>query len=141
MIGVLCNKRAGTSFTVATRLAEKLGGALLTAEERPDLSSHAVVVFVVANTGDEELQQPMEDFLAALTVEGKMFAICELGNYFGFERDCFGCKVIARKVLVQLGWGEISDVSIDSMPTLDEKRLQVWIEELYEFLQRNRPTV
>lgn len=130
---VVCNRPSGNSFLVA----QAFGFETLFAVDTPDLGPYEFVVLVCANTGDEELQPEMERFLLTLKTTGKRYAICELGNYFGYERDCFGCKKTARLLLDQLGWHEVSHVSIDSLPDLDIHSLQKWIQELHGLLNDN----
>ena len=102
------------------------------AQDNPDLSSYSFLTIICANAGDEELQPEMERFLLSLRTRNANYAICELGNYFGFERDCFGCKKIVRRVLKQLAWRELEHISIDSLPTLDKISAIAWVNKLVE---------
>jgi len=86
-------------------------------------------MFVLSNTGDEELPQPMEDYLYNLSIREKKYLVCELGNYFGLENYC-GCKKVLFKLLERLCWKKISDTSIDSMPELNRTDLDKWIESI-----------
>ena len=99
------------------------------AEDNPDISAYDTVLLVLSNVGDEELPQPMEDYLFALKDRDKKYLVCELGNYFGFEAYC-GCKKVAFKILDDLGWSRVSDVSIDSLPDLDTDSLDEWLRTI-----------
>lgn len=122
---VLHNNKRGNNQRVATMLAARFRCPTVAAEDNPDLAPHDPIIIVVGNTGDEELPQPMENYLCGLTVTSKNYHICELGNYFGFE-NYKGCKKVAISLLTVLGWRKISDVSIDSLPALDTESLEEW---------------
>lgn len=128
MIVVLHNNKTGNNALVAEIICEKFGCGSVAADSNPDLSPFDLVIVVVSNTGDEELSQPMEDYLFNLRLEGKRYFVCELGNYFGFE-NYSGCKKVAFKLLDELGWDRLGDVSIDSLPTLDTVKLNEWLEK------------
>lgn len=83
----------------------------------------------MSNVGDEELPQPMEDYLFNLKQFNKKYLVCELGNYFGFENYC-GSKKVACQILDSLGWIKISEVSLDSLPKLDLISLEIWLNNL-----------
>ena len=111
---------------VARIIADNLKCPLLAAEDDPPLNGLDDIIIVLSNTGDEEMPQPMEDFLASMVVRGKRYVVCELGNYFGFE-NYSGCKKEVFKIAQALEWKLLSDVSIDSYPAVDEESLQRWI--------------
>lgn len=130
---VLCNSRNGNSF----RVAKLFGWEILAANEFPDLTPYKFIVVICANTGDEELQPEMEEFLLTLDIQNIKYAVCELGNYFGYERDCFGCKTIVRSLLTRLGWKEVADISIDSLPDLDINAANQWVDRIHEITKDN----
>lgn len=130
---VLCNSCSGSSYQVALLF----NWEVVYAKDLPDLSSYSFVVVICANTGDEELQLDMENFFISLKIKNLKFAICELGNYFGFERDCFGCKKIVQKLLSDLNWIEICSISIDSFPILDINTANDWVKKINETLKHN----
>lgn len=119
----------GNNYLVAQRIASRFNCDIAPATSAPSLDGHDQIVVVLSNTGDEELPQPMEDFLYGLTVRDRQYAVCELGNYFGFE-NYSGCKKVAIKLLDRLGWHKVSDVSLDSLPTLDIGGLDAWLDGL-----------
>jgi flavodoxin len=125
-IVVLHNKNRGNNQFVAGVIAEYLGCDKVAAEDDPCIADYDIVVVVVPNAGDEELPQPMEDYLFVLTATNKKYLVCELGNLFGFE-SYGGCKKVVFKILDALGWQLISDVSLDSLPTLDRESLDEWL--------------
>jgi hypothetical protein len=131
---VLINSNSGNSYLVASTF----GWDILTAADMPDLKPYSFIVIVCANTGDEELQPNMENFLLSLTIKNKSFAICELGNYFGFERDCFGCKKIVQQMLNNLEWKEIDNISIDSLPNIDMNIVHQWVKKIHEILDNSK---
>lgn len=108
-------------------MQEKLGCARFAAEDNPSIGEFDVVIIVAPNSGDEELAQPMEDYLFGLDHRGKKYFVCELGNYFGLDDYC-GCKRVVFQILDRLGWRKISDISLDSMPELDVDGLNLWID-------------
>lgn len=112
---------------MAETIARRFGCGFAVVSDRPSLVGHDLVIIVVPNTGDEELPEPMEEFLFDLTETGKRYAVCELGNYFGFESYC-GCKKVVFSVLDGLGWHRVGDVSLDSLPTLDRDGLERWLD-------------
>lgn len=123
---VLCNSCSGSSYQVALLF----NWEIVYSKDFPDLSSYSFVAVICANTGDEELQPDMEKFLISLKIKKIKFAICELGNYFGFERDCFGCKKIVQKILNNLEWIEIDNISIDSLPLIDLNIVNKWVKKI-----------
>lgn len=105
--------------------------------DKPNLSHFDFVVLVVANYGDEELQPDMEAYLLDCEAYIIRFALCELGNYFGFEDDCFGCKKEILRLARERNWECVSHVSVDSYPELDETKLRRWALEVREIAGDN----
>lgn len=64
-----------------------------------------LLMFLASVAGDQELQPDMEHFLAGdpVPLRGKPYAVCELGNYFGYDDFDFGAERIMRDVLAE--WG------------------------------------
>ena len=127
---VIHNSKKGNNYLIATILAEYFKCEISPVEENPYLENHDVIIFVISNTGDEELPKTIEDYLYLLNVKNKKYIICELGNYFGFE-NYNGCKKVAFKILDALGWEKISDISLDSLPNLDLDSLKNWLDKLH----------
>ena len=96
-----------------------------------------VILFLCPTYGDEELPHNMETFLISLT-DTKMYVICELGNYYGYEDFGFGAKKIIETVLNQKGWTKFhKGLSLDSFPTIDWNTFNKWRKSLEHALQNN----
>ena len=105
-----------------------------------DLSSmnkYDVFLFFSPTYGNEELQLDMERFIIKfkLDMSNKYYAICELGNYYGYEGD-FGAMKIIRHHLKQLRGTElVSPLSMDSLPKKDWKAFGTWCGKLNDTLR------
>ena len=94
------------------------------------LSSYDLLLFFCPTYGDEELQQDMEDYLRqlALDLTGKRFAVCELGNYYGYDDFSFGAMRILRRRLLELNGRELCQpLSLDSLPKVNWGQLSRWV--------------
>jgi flavodoxin len=100
---------------------------IITAESNEKLDNFDFIFFIVPNVGDEELPEPIESYLLSLKTKNKKYFLCELGNYFGFEYK--GCKNIVFNFLDSLGWEKQSEISLDSVPSIDKKNLKKWIKK------------
>lgn len=80
------------------------------------------LLLFVSTTGDQELQQDMERFLARHSprLDVKSYAICELGNYFGYDDFDFGAEPVLSHFL-RAGSGRelVPPFSTDSFPIKD----------------------
>lgn len=88
-----------------------------------------LLMFFASTAGDQELQIDMERFLTRETVQlrGKPYAICELGNYFGYDDFDFGAERILHHYLHEWGGTElIEPFSMDSFPHKDWNNLARW---------------
>ncbi len=97
------------------------------------LAAYDILVFFASTWGDGELQADMEDFLARhpLQLGGKPYAICELGNYYGYDDFEYGAMRIMRHYLEQGGGTEfVEPFSMDSMPRKDWDGLERWCKLL-----------
>lgn len=116
---------------------------LINVADRPDpecLRDYEVLLFFTPTYGDEELQDEMEAFLRSLHLDlsGKAFAICELGNYGGYDDFRFGALAILRRRLMELGAVELgTHLSLDSMPRLNWNHLDRWVQHLNGLLRLN----
>jgi flavodoxin len=124
---ILHNKKSGNNFQVAKLIQEKLICECFAAEDDPNIEEFGTIIIVASNMGDEEISQPMEDYLFALKTQNKQYFVCELGNYFGLEEYC-GCKKAIFQILDKLNWTKLSDISLDSFPELDIEKLEIWIK-------------
>ena len=101
------------------------------------LKSYDVLLLFCPTYGDEELQPDMESFLQRfdLDLSGRRFAVCELGNYYGYDDFSFGAGRIIRETLLGRGAEEFCEpLSLDSMPRLNREHLLSWIRLLDEKL-------
>ena len=97
------------------------------------LTQYDLLLFFCPTYGDEELQVDMENFLQhfELDMTGKRFAICELGNYYGYNDFSFGAMRIIREHLLELHGEELCEpLSLDSMPKMSLEHLLRWVELL-----------
>ena len=136
-LAVIHNKKSGMNSVVGQILADTLSADRFAAEDNPSLDEYEIVILVLSNAGDEELPQPMEDYLCSLQPGNKTYAVCELGNYFGLDHYC-GCKMVAFQILDGLGWNRVSDLSLDSTPDLDDESLKAWIKNLKIIIDHSR---
>lgn len=116
---------------------------LVNVAEGPDpqqLRDYQVALFFTPTYGDEELQDEMETFLRAidLRLDHLKFAVCELGNYGGYDDFRFGALAILRRRLLELGAEELgTHLSLDSMPRLNWPHFERWIHHLNGLLARH----
>ena len=95
-----------------------------------------ITLFICPTYGDEELPPAMENFLCSITCTKKLFVICELGNYYGYDDFRFGALKIIDAHLKSLGWNEFFPaLSLDSMPSIDWTTFENWKRELCHALQ------
>jgi len=132
-IAVLHNKKNGNNYKIAKIIKNYFKCDTIAAEDNPSIEKYDIIIFIVSNIGDEELCQPMEDYICSIKLKNKSFLICELGNYFGFE-EYIGCKKIVEKLLEELKWKKISDISLDSLPVIDLNSLEKWIYKVINLL-------
>ncbi len=126
---VLYSHHGGNSHKAAVTIAQRLQCLSFVIRDAPDVSLYSPIILVIPNTGDEELPQQVEDYLCGLAVRGKPYHLCELGSYFGLD-EYQGCKLVVTRLLADLGWRQLSVVSIDSFPTIDMRHLREWIRGL-----------
>jgi flavodoxin len=124
-------KVVGTALPL---LAVKPDVVEITSQLDPDVLLHYDILLLFTPTyGDEELHDVMEDFLRRIDrpLTGLRFAICELGNYGGYDDFSFGAMRIVRQRLLERNATELgSHLSLDSMPRLDEAQLARWIRDV-----------
>lgn len=101
------------------------------------LDHYQAFLFVSPTYGNEELQPDMEKFIVnfKLDMSRKQYAICELGNYYGFDSDFGAMRIIRYHVEKLCGTELISPLSMDSLPKKDWKALATWCGKLNEVLQ------
>lgn len=106
-------------------------------KDNPPLNSN-IILFICPTYGDEELPLEMEEFICSIKEKRKLFVICELGNYYGYDSFNFGAKKILKSYLEELGWIEFfPSLSLDSMPQIDWETFERWKKELENALQNH----
>jgi flavodoxin len=92
------------------------------------IESYDSFIFFCPTYGDEELHPDFEKFLVNLSLRNKTYALCELGNYYGYDDLQFGPARIIRPYLAKLGWQEFCPLlSLDSLPKINWPALDEWI--------------
>lgn len=105
-------------------------------DNNPPIEQHNPILILCPTYGDEELPLPMEDYLQNLTITGKEYGICELGNYYGFDDEQFGALAIIKHELDALQWKNVfPNLSLDSLPKVDWDAFNSWKKEIYELLK------
>lgn len=139
---VLYASSHGSTRRVVKRLAEMVQFSfdcfdVRSLKDSSSLDRYEVFLFFCPTYGNEELQPDMERFIInfRLAMSGKQYAICELGNYYGYETD-FGAMKIIRYHLEKLCGKElVSPLSMDSLPKKDWKAFATWCGKLNEILR------
>lgn len=93
------------------------------------LKQYNLLLFFAPTYGDEELQQDMEDFLVAFpySLSNHQVAVCEIGNYEGYDLFSFGASKIMDYHMEKLNAHEIvPSLSMDSLPKKDWNILERW---------------
>ena len=139
---VLYASTYGTTRAVVKRLAE-LAQFPFDCFDVKDIDDAAVLqhyrlfLFFAPTYGNEELQPDMERFLinVPLDMSDKWYAVCELGNYYGFDTE-FGAMKIMRHHLQQwCGKELIGPLSMDTLPKRDWQAFTIWCERLNAVLR------
>jgi len=102
------------------------------------IDGYDVYLFFASTWGDGELQIDMENFFVKhrLELTGKAYAICELGNYYGYDDFEFGALHIMQGLLARSGGRElIEPFCMDSLPRKDLENFQRWLTLLNDKLR------
>lgn len=99
--------------------------------EVDNLEEYDLIVFVCPTYGDEELSLGMEKFLICLKNK-KKFAVCETGNYYGFDDFSFGSRKIIEQLLIGSGWDNIGGFSLDSYKPIKWEAFEKWCNKINE---------
>ncbi len=134
---VLYASKSGSTRRVVKRLAQQVSFSfdcfdVRTVTDPSVLAQYGVFLFFSPTYGNEELPHDMERFLLQFRIDmaNKRYAICELGNYYGYDRD-FGAMKIIRYHLERLHGRElIGPLSMDSLPRKDWNALGTWCARL-----------
>jgi len=132
----------GSTRSSTKRIVESLGNYfsfqydvvnVIDSPSNNTLQKYDLLLFFSPTYGDEELQEDMENFLVNYKgdLSSKYYAICEVGNYHGYDDFSYGAMPIIRKTLQSLHAEEFIDpVSVDSLPKKDWNILKCWCEVL-----------
>lgn len=104
------------------------------------LVGYDVMLFFAPTYGDAELHGGMENFLRSTDVNlsGRRFAICELGNYGGYDDFVFGALTVLRRRLLELGAAELgTHLSLDALPRLNPEHLHRWLAHVNDLVARH----
>ena len=101
------------------------------------MGKYDVFLFFCPTYGNAELQQDMQRFIIdfKLDMSSKYYAICELGNYYGYEADFGAMKIIRHHLEKLCGKELVSPLSMDSLPKKDWKAFATWCGKLNETLR------
>ncbi len=139
---VLYASNYGSTRRVVQRLAEtvKFSFDCFDVKNLTDASSmdkYDVFLFFCPTYGNEELQQDMERFIIdfKLDMSNKYYAICELGNYYGYEDDFGAMKIIRHHLEKLCGKELVGPLSMDSLPKKDWKAFATWCGKLNDTLR------
>lgn len=129
--------RTGNGFAVALKLAGALSEAsILHADDvqsPADLAAYARFVFLTPTAGNEELPEPIERLfdMKGLDFTGREYAVCELGNYYGYDLYEYGAGKTVRRLLGERGGREFHPMlSLDTLPRTDWERFETWCSSL-----------
>lgn len=132
----------GTSATIAEKMNKEIINGielmnLADGDSKEKLKAFDTLIFVAATYGDQELNDNVEDFIITLddSISDYNYAVCEVGNYYGYDDFELGAGEILVNHMEKLGANSILPMySVDSLPLLDEKKLTKWIAKLNNLL-------
>jgi flavodoxin I len=131
---VIYGSSRGNTRLVVNRLSEKLDFYIDIAEvstllDPNKIMEYDLLLFFASTWGDGELQIDMENFFIRhlINLNGKPYAICELGNYYGYDDFTFGAAYILKNLLEKWnGYELVESFSMDSFPLKDWNSLARW---------------
>jgi flavodoxin len=139
---VLYASSHGSTRSVIKRLAEMVQFSfdcfdVKSLRDSSSMDKYELFLFFCPTYGNEELQPDMERFIINLKLDmsGKYYAICELGNYYGYETDFGAMKIIRYHLEKLFGKELVSPLSMDSLPKKDWKAFATWCGKLNEILK------
>jgi len=133
--------RAGNTVQVSERLRDMLGGADVyhvdDVRNPALLRRYSRFIFMTPTVGNEELSEPFEALFDQVWVDfsGTFYAICELGNYYGFELFEYGAAKILHQLVRASGGQEFyPTLSLDTLPLIDWDRFNAWAQGLRDLV-------
>lgn len=135
---VLYGSSTGNTRLVASRLSERLQFAVDVTDVKSVLDvvllkQYNLLIFLASTWGDGELQIDMEAFFVRyqIDLQGKPYAICELGNYYGYDDFEFGAlRIMQHHLKLWMGYEFVEPFSMDSLPHKDWNGLTRWCDLL-----------
>ena len=125
---VIYDSKGGVSRDVAYRISS----FAMHVSDVGLLDGYDTIIFVCPTYGDEELSDDMECFLMRLVGFGKKYAVCETGNYYGYEHFGFGSRKILQSWLNGMCWEDLGGFSLDTYPPIDWNSFDKWLSDLHE---------
>jgi len=131
---IIYGSTRGNTRLVATRMPSNLHfdadvRNVTSLEDSSVLRRYDLLLFLASTWGDGELQVDMEQFFVRQHIDlaGKHYAICELGNYYGYDDFEFGALRVMQHQLQQWGGREfIEPLCMDSLPRKDWAGFARW---------------
>jgi flavodoxin len=105
------------------------------------LDGYDLLIFLASTWGDGELQVDMERFFVncRMALDGKHYAVCELGNYYGYDDFEFGALRIIQHHLQLWGGHELVEpFSMDSLPRKDWAGFARWCDLINRTVKESR---
>jgi flavodoxin len=141
---IIYGSTRGNTRVVATRMPKNLhfDADVLPVNSLQDanvLRQYDLLLFLASTWGDGESQIDMERFFVRhrIDLSGTHYAICELGNYYGYDDFEFGALRIMRHQLQQWGGREfIEPFCMDSLPRKDWAGFARWCNLLNRAVER-----
>ena len=129
--------RTGNTFVAADKILKLLGDAdLYHADDIDDpgvLSAYKLFVFLTPTAGNEELAEPFERLFDRedLNFSHSEYAVCELGNYYGYDLYEYGAAKTLRRLIEGRGGRQFHPMlSLDTLPLTDWELFDGWAESL-----------
>lgn len=130
MIAVLYCTKSGHTKKIVDKVAQYFNFkySLLNVKENPCLDGYDLIIIFCPTYGDEELPLEMEDYLVSVNFN-KNYAVCELGNYFGFDDFEYGASHIIKSILDLKKCKEVlKSFSLDSFPKIEYNGFEEWCQ-------------
>lgn len=130
--------KTGSSARIASKVYFHLNeNALLFNISEPaseiEMTNYKILIFIVATYGDQELHDSYEDYIRTKGNfnSNHKFSICEIGNYEGYDTFDYGGGIIVKTHVENFQAKEILPMySIDTLPLIDDRKLNKWLDEL-----------
>ena len=129
--------RTGNTFVAAEKIAKLLVDAdLYHADDIDDpgvLGAYAKLVFLTPTAGNEEVAEPFERLFdrERIDLSHAEYAVCELGNYYGYDLYEYGAAKILHRLIGDRGGRKFHPtLSLDTLPLIDWELFDGWAESL-----------